>query len=93
MAAGSESRGGVEGQSYWRIPDRGEAIRFAVSIAQPDDVVLVCGKAHEQSMCFEEIEYPWDDRVAMRAALSEHLSIPGPDMPYLPTQEPSWRDS
>ncbi len=25
-------------------------------------------KGHEQSMCFGTIEYPWDDRVAMRAA-------------------------
>ncbi len=38
-------------------------------------------------MCFGEIEYPWDDRVAMRAALSELMGISGPKMPYLPTQE------
>jgi hypothetical protein len=25
--------------------------------------------------------------VAMRAALAEYLGIPGPEMPYLPTQE------
>jgi len=87
MTAGAISRGGVEGMTYWRIPDRGEAIRFAISMAQPGDVVIACGKGHEQSMCFGEIEYPWDDRTAMRAALSEHLVIPGPHMPYLPTQD------
>ncbi len=87
MAAGANSRDGVEGLSYWRIEDRGEAIRFAVSMARPGDVVIACGKGHEQSMCFGEIEYPWDDRTAMRAALSEHLGIPGPQMPYLPTSE------
>jgi UDP-N-acetylmuramoyl-L-alanyl-D-glutamate--2,6-diaminopimelate ligase len=86
MAAGADLKGGIEGQSYWRIPDRGEAIRFAISMARPGDVVIACGKGHEQSMCFGEIEYPWDDRVAMRAALSERLRIPGPKMPYLPTQ-------
>ncbi|MDW8227648.1 MAG: hypothetical protein RMJ60_07605 [Anaerolineales bacterium] len=37
-------------------------------------------------MCFGEIEYPWDDRIAMRAALAEFLGIEGPAMPYLPTQ-------
>jgi UDP-N-acetylmuramoyl-L-alanyl-D-glutamate--2,6-diaminopimelate ligase len=85
MASGSEARGGVEGETFWRVPDRGEAIRFAISLAQPGDVVMACGKAHEQSMCFGEIEYPWDDRVAMQAALAEHLGIPGPGMPRLPT--------
>jgi len=48
---------------------------------------LVCGKGHEQSMCFGEVEYPWDDRLAVRAALSEMLELSGPEMPYLPTQE------
>ncbi len=87
MAAGAISKGGVEAQTFWRIPDRGEAIRFAISLARPGDVVIACGKGHEQSMCFGEIEYPWDDRTAMRAAISEHLGIPGPQMPYLPTQD------
>jgi UDP-N-acetylmuramoyl-L-alanyl-D-glutamate--2,6-diaminopimelate ligase len=85
MAAGAESRHGVEGQTFYRIPDRGEAIRFAVSLARPGDVVIACGKGHEQSMCFGETEYPWDDRVAMRAALSKLLGKSGPLMPYLPT--------
>jgi UDP-N-acetylmuramoyl-L-alanyl-D-glutamate--2,6-diaminopimelate ligase len=87
MAAGVQDKGGVEGETFWRIPDRGNAIRFALNLAAPDDTVLVCGKGHEQSMCFGEIEYPWDDRTAMIAALSAHLDIPGPEMPYLPTQD------
>jgi UDP-N-acetylmuramoyl-L-alanyl-D-glutamate--2,6-diaminopimelate ligase len=87
MAAGAISKGGIEGESFWRIPDRGEAIRFAISQAASGDVVISCGKGHEQSMCFGDIEYAWDDRTAMRAALSQHLGIPGPHMPYLPTQD------
>ena len=87
MGAGAEVRGALEGERFWRVPDRGNAIRFALSLAQPGDVVLVCGKGHEQSMCFGETEYPWDDRLALRAALSEYLKIPGPKMPYLPTQD------
>jgi UDP-N-acetylmuramoyl-L-alanyl-D-glutamate--2,6-diaminopimelate ligase len=84
MAAGAQAQGGIENKTYWRIPDRREAMRFAVNQAKPGDVVIACGKGHEQSMCFGDIEYPWDDRVAMRAALSELLSIPGPAMPFLP---------
>jgi UDP-N-acetylmuramoyl-L-alanyl-D-glutamate--2,6-diaminopimelate ligase len=63
------AQGRKEGVDFWRVPDRGEAIALACSLAQPGDVVMACGKGHEQSMCFGEIEYPWDDREAMRAAL------------------------
>lgn len=74
MAAGSRMRGGVEGETLWRVPDRGEAIYFALTLARPGDVVLICGKGHEQSMCFGITEYPWDDRDATRAALQAFLA-------------------
>jgi UDP-N-acetylmuramoyl-L-alanyl-D-glutamate--2,6-diaminopimelate ligase len=84
-AEGAKSKGGVEGKTFWRIADRGQAIAFAVKAAKRGDVVMACGKAHEQSMCFGAVEYPWDDRVAMRAALAARLGIAGPEMPKLPT--------
>lgn len=87
MAAGAVHMGGVEGKSFYRIPDRAEAIRFALRQARPGDLVMALGKGHEQSMCFVETEYPWDDRTAMRAALAEYLGQDGPEMPYLPTQD------
>lgn len=84
MALGARSRAGVEGKSFFRIPDRREALRFAVGQARPGDLLIACGKGHEQSMCFGDVEYLWDDRTALRAALSERLNIPGPEMPFLP---------
>lgn len=87
MAAGLKTEGGVEGETYWKVPDRGNAIRKALELAGPEDLVIVCGKGHEQSMCFGETEYPWDDRQAVQAALAEMLGVEGPSMPYLPTQE------
>ncbi|MGC1378970.1 MAG: UDP-N-acetylmuramoyl-L-alanyl-D-glutamate--2,6-diaminopimelate ligase [Anaerolineales bacterium] len=87
MAAGARSRGAVEGESFFRVRDRAAAIRFAVQLAAPGDLVIACGKGHEQSMCFGTTEYPWDDRTAMRAALAELLGVDGPLMPYLPTQD------
>ena len=86
MAFGASSQGGVEGETFFRVPDRAEAIRLAVSLAQPGDIVFACGKGHEQSMCFGTVEYAWDDRVAMRAALAELLGVPGPEAPRLPTK-------
>jgi len=92
MAAGSRSKGGREEETFWRIADRGEAIKFAIRLAKEGDIVLSCGKGHEQSMCFGKIEYSWDDRIAMRAALSEFLGIDGPQMPYLPSQDKTEED-
>ena len=92
MAAGARSKGGREGETFWRVSDRGEAIKFAIRFAREGDIVLSCGKGHEQSMCFGKTEYLWDDRTAMRAALSEFLGIDGPQMPYLPSQDKSEKD-
>ncbi len=92
MAAGARSRGGIENESFWRIPDRGDAIRFALKLAGEGDVVVVCGKGHEQSLCFGAKEFMWDDHAAVRAALSELLGAEGPKMPYLPTQDMEERE-
>ncbi|MBZ0293272.1 MAG: UDP-N-acetylmuramoyl-L-alanyl-D-glutamate--2,6-diaminopimelate ligase [Anaerolineae bacterium] len=69
MAQACESQGGVEGQTFIRVPDRGEALYRACQMANAGDIVIACGKGHEQSMCFGTVEYPWDDREGMRAAL------------------------
>jgi UDP-N-acetylmuramoyl-L-alanyl-D-glutamate--2,6-diaminopimelate ligase len=85
MAQAAAAAGAREGETMWRIPDRGQAIREALQLARPGDLVLACGKGHEQSMCFGETEYAWDDRTALRAALAERLGLSGPNMPELPT--------
>jgi UDP-N-acetylmuramoyl-L-alanyl-D-glutamate--2,6-diaminopimelate ligase len=85
MAEACKAEGGHEGETFWRVADRGRAIYFALTLAQPDDIVLVCGKGHEQSMCFGTVEHPWDDRHATRTALTVWLrGEPMPDL-GLPT--------
>ena len=69
MADAATARGGVEGKTFIRMRDRGQALYRACGMAQKGDVVIACGKGHEQSMAFGAVEYPWDDRDAMRAAL------------------------
>jgi len=81
IAEGCREGGGVEGQTFERVPDRGAALTRAVELAQPGDVVIACGKGHEQSMCFGETEYPWDDRAGLVAALE------GRPLKALPTAE------
>jgi len=85
IASGCAKMGGVEGKTFWQLADRAEAIRFAVGIAAPGDIVVACGKAHEQSMCFGVVEFPWDDRVAMCAAVADRMGKVVPTPPLLPT--------
>jgi UDP-N-acetylmuramoyl-L-alanyl-D-glutamate--2,6-diaminopimelate ligase len=89
MAQGCERQGGVEGQTFWRIPDRGRAIYHALNLARSNDLVLICGKGHEQSMCFGTVEHPWDDRDATRAALRAFLA----GQPMVDLGLPTFRNS
>jgi len=69
-------------------PDRYRAMQLALRHARPEDVVLICGKGHEQSMCFGDVEYPWDDRVALRHALDVYLGQASDPPPMvLPTYD------
>jgi UDP-N-acetylmuramoyl-L-alanyl-D-glutamate--2,6-diaminopimelate ligase len=81
MAEGCHSEGAVENETFWRIPDRGRAIYHALTLAREGDLVLVCGKGHEQSICFGEHEYRWDDCEATRTALRAYRE--GKTMPDL----------
>ena len=59
---------------FLRIPDRREAIRFAIQkLAKKGDIVVICGKGHERSMCYGKTEYSWNDQQESREALREFL--------------------
>ncbi|MFN2289774.1 MAG: UDP-N-acetylmuramoyl-L-alanyl-D-glutamate--2,6-diaminopimelate ligase [Anaerolineae bacterium] len=73
MARGAEKAGAVASQTYFRVPDRAAAIQFAVDLAQPGDLVIACGKGHEQSMCYGTEETPWSEHEALRVALRRRL--------------------
>ncbi len=61
------------GDAFVVVPDRAEAIQFAIDMAKAGDVVCAFGKGHERSMCFGETEYPWSDQQAMLDALAHRL--------------------
>lgn len=48
------------------VVDRREAILHAVSIAGPDDCVLIAGKGHEVTQVINQEKYPFDDRKVAR---------------------------
>jgi UDP-N-acetylmuramoyl-L-alanyl-D-glutamate--2,6-diaminopimelate ligase len=62
--------GGVKG-GYFTESDRREAIRKAVSIASPKDVVLIAGKGHEDYQIVGGERRPFDDRKEAAQAAME----------------------
>ena len=59
------------GKGYLKIPDRREAIRRAVHLAQTSDTVLIAGKGHEDYQIIWKKKFPFDDRVEAKKALEE----------------------
>ncbi|QMW07101.1 UDP-N-acetylmuramoyl-L-alanyl-D-glutamate--2,6-diaminopimelate ligase [Spirosoma foliorum] len=53
------------------IEDRHEAIRQAVSLAHPHDIILVAGKGHETYQEIKGVKYNFDDRAVLQEAFSE----------------------
>jgi UDP-N-acetylmuramoyl-L-alanyl-D-glutamate--2,6-diaminopimelate ligase len=51
------------------IPDRREAIKKAIGLARPGDIVVLTGKGHEKSLNLGQGEIPWSEYEAVREAL------------------------
>src|SRR5262249_29937336 len=51
------------GSRYQVIPDRRDAIRFAIEAAGAGDTVLIAGKGHETYQVIGDQTLPFDDRV------------------------------
>lgn len=64
-------------KKYLCIPERGEAIYYALKIARKGDIVGIFGKGHEKSMCFEIFEHPWSDQEYINNLLKENHEVGG----------------
>jgi len=62
---------------YSVIPDRREAINFAISMAEPGDVVLIAGKGHETYQQVKDKVLHFDDREVAREALKNLVHLRG----------------
>ena len=56
-------------RKYISIADRREAIKTAVSLAKPEDIVLIAGKGHEKYQEIKGVKYHFDDKEVLRKCL------------------------
>lgn len=56
---------------YVEIPDRKEAIRYAIANGEPGDVIVLAGKGHEDYQEIKGQKYPMDERVLIQEVLEE----------------------
>ena len=53
-------------RKYISIVDRREAIKTAVSLTKPDDILLIAGKGHEKYQDIKGVKYPFDDKQVLK---------------------------
>jgi len=71
VAEGAISRGKILGKNLYKILDRREAIKFALSLAQAGNLVLLTGKGSEQAICVANgRKISWDERQVVRDLLA-----------------------
>lgn len=49
-------------RKYISVADRREAIKTAVSLSKPEDIILVAGKGHEKYQEIKGVKHPFDDK-------------------------------
>lgn len=57
----SSLKKGMEHDNYTAIADRKEAIKHAVEISEPGDILIVAGKGNEDYQIIEDKKYPHND--------------------------------
>jgi UDP-N-acetylmuramoyl-L-alanyl-D-glutamate--2,6-diaminopimelate ligase len=67
----AEMRAGLRANRHEEIVERTEAIRKAVQLAGPGDIILIAGKGHETYQEFADRKIPFDDAAVARRSLEE----------------------
>lgn len=56
---------------YISIPDRKEAVRYAILHAEPGDLIVLAGKGHEDYQEIQGVRYPSDEKGLVKQVLEE----------------------
>jgi UDP-N-acetylmuramoyl-L-alanyl-D-glutamate--2,6-diaminopimelate ligase len=65
----------IEKDNYIVISDRRTAIRMAVLLASPGDIVVIAGKGHEDYQEIEGVRHPFSDRKVLEEAIVESTVV------------------
>ncbi|MBO0585968.1 UDP-N-acetylmuramoyl-L-alanyl-D-glutamate--2,6-diaminopimelate ligase [Sporosarcina sp. E16_8] len=57
----SELEAGMKHDQYACIGDRTEAVRHAIAVANPEDIIIFAGKGHEDYQIIGSVKYPHSD--------------------------------
>jgi UDP-N-acetylmuramoyl-L-alanyl-D-glutamate--2,6-diaminopimelate ligase len=71
IASGAEEVGKRRDKDLFLIEDRDLAIRHALELARPGDIVLLAGKGHERTLARADGAIPWDEAQIARDALND----------------------
>jgi len=71
LAIMREIERGIGGQGHRSIPDRAEAIAYAVKNSLSGDIILIAGKGHETTQQFADHTVDFDDRKHANKALRD----------------------
>ncbi|MEW9108796.1 MAG: UDP-N-acetylmuramoyl-L-alanyl-D-glutamate--2,6-diaminopimelate ligase [Cytobacillus gottheilii] len=67
----ADMEAGATGENYKIIPDRRDAIQYAVRQASAGDVILIAGKGHETYQQIGDKTFDFDDRIEAKKAIEE----------------------
>jgi len=59
----------TEGENFFEIEDRYEAIRYGIFTAEEHDCVILAGRGHENQQCIGNATIDFDDRIIAREIL------------------------
>ena len=71
ISVGAVEAGRHRDRDLFLIPDRAAAIRRALELARPGDIVLLAGKGHEPTLATAAGPIPWDEAQIAREALHD----------------------
>lgn len=58
-------------RKYLSIVDRKEAIKTAITLAKPEDIILIAGKGHEKYQEIKGVKYHFDDKEIVKQMFEE----------------------
>ena len=55
---------------YICIVDRVEAIKYAINMANKNDIIVLAGKGHEPYQEIDGVKYPFDERIIVNEIIN-----------------------